>query len=49
MATKYTGFRDGKVSWYVDYVYTFDAEGYPESGALAFSSGNAYTVFYKYQ
>ncbi|MEZ4941958.1 MAG: DUF4595 domain-containing protein [Saprospiraceae bacterium] len=49
LATKYTGFRDGKVSWYVDYVYTFDAEGYPVSGALAFSSGNAYTVFYKYQ
>lgn len=49
LATKYTGFRDGKVSWYANYVYGFDANGYPTSNAVSISNGNVYTVYYQYQ
>ncbi len=48
LAVKYTGYRDGKVSWFGDFQYTFDAQGYPLTNAVQISNGNAYTLIYQY-
>lgn len=48
LPVKYTSYRDGKVSWYADYAYTFDAQGYPLTNAIAISNGTAYTLVYQY-
>lgn len=49
LMSKYTGFRDGKESWHVNFTYDFDADGYPVSATAAYSSGKTYILSYKYQ
>jgi hypothetical protein len=49
LAIKYTGYRDGKISWYADYVYTFDAAAYPITNAVNISTGNTYTLVYEFK
>lgn len=49
MASKYTGYRDGKESWHVDFSYQFDADGYPVESQSKYSNGNIYKFSYKYE
>ena len=49
LAKKYTGYRDGKVSWYADYVYTFDTAAYPVTNTVSISNGNKYTLIYEFK
>ncbi len=45
MAIKYTG----STGWFVDMVYTYDNQGYPNSNTLKYSDGDTYKLFYTFE
>ncbi len=45
LATKYTG----NTGWYVNMVYTFDAQGYPSSNTLTYDDGDVIKLHYQFE